>query len=393
MSMSATAVVRAERDWLDDAGFWTLASCAGALQVSIAAAQILLAVALVIFAVAVVIGRRPIEAPAFFLPLVAYAGLSLVAAVFSVDPRASLIDSKQLLLFLVVPAVVWLARGPRRSNLIVLVIITVGAAEAVHGIYQYAILKYDFLGRRPQGAMSHYMTYSGLLMLVACAAVARLLFHRTERTWPALVLPALAVALAVTFTRSAWIGACVAAAVLLALKDFRLVAALPVVAALFVAFAPVRLTDRVYSMFDLNDPTNRDRVAMMRAGVRIIRDHPLTGAGPDTILAIYPRYRDEGAVQAVNPHLHNVPMQIAAERGLPALAAWIWFVAALLVDLARRFRAGRAAALAATALAATVSMLAAGLFEHNFGDSEFLMLFLVLITLPFAADRPDPASA
>ena len=32
-------------------------------------------------------------------------------------------------------------------------------------------------------------------------------------------------------------------------------------------------------------------------------------------------------------------------------------------------------------------MLAAGLFEYNFGDSEFLMLFLVLITLPYAVDR------
>ena len=42
-------------------------------------------------------------------------------------------------------------------------------------------------------------------------------------------------------------------------------------------------------------------------------------------------------------------------------------------------------------------MLAAGLFEYNFGDSEFLMLFLVLITLPFAAlsgERgPDKARA
>ena len=37
-------------------------------------------------------------------------------------------------------------------------------------------------------------------------------------------------------------------------------------------------------------------------------------------------------------------------------------------------------------------MLAAGLFEYNFGDSEFLMLFLVLVTLPFAADaRRRPA--
>jgi hypothetical protein len=27
------------------------------------------------------------------------------------------------------------------------------------------------------------------------------------------------------------------------------------------------------------------------------------------------------------------------------------------------------------------------MFEYNFGDSEFLMLFLLLITLPYAADR------
>jgi len=38
-------------------------------------------------------------------------------------------------------------------------------------------------------------------------------------------------------------------------------------------------------------------------------------------------------------------------------------------------------------LAALVAMLTAGLFEHNFGDSEFLMLFLVIITLPCAAAR------
>ena len=32
-------------------------------------------------------------------------------------------------------------------------------------------------------------------------------------------------------------------------------------------------------------------------------------------------------------------------------------------------------------------MLTAGLFEYNFGDSEFLMLYLILLTLPFAAER------
>jgi hypothetical protein len=32
-------------------------------------------------------------------------------------------------------------------------------------------------------------------------------------------------------------------------------------------------------------------------------------------------------------------------------------------------------------------MITAGLFEYNFGDSEFLMVFLFLITVPFAATR------
>jgi O-antigen ligase len=102
---------------------------------------------------------------------------------------------------------------------------------------------------------------------------------------------------------------------------------------------------------------------------------------------LYPQYREAGAVEKVVQHLHNVPVQIAAERGLPALAAWLSFVVILLVDLSRRFRVSEYRLLAATALAAGVSMLAAGMFEYNFGDSEFLMLFLILVTLPFAAAR------
>ena len=61
--------------------------------------------------------------------------------------------------------------------------------------------------------------------------------------------------------------------------------------------------------------------------------------------------------------------------------------------LVRMFRQGRERVLTTTALAAMAGMLAAGLFEYNFGDSEFLMLFLVLITLPFAAARPDDAAS
>ena len=128
---------------------------------------------------------------------------------------------------------------------------------------------------------------------------------------------------------------------------------------------------------------------MMEIGSKMIADHPLTGVGPNMVPRLYAQYRPSYAVNPVNPHLHDVPLQIAAERGLLALAAWLWFLVALTVAAFRLYRTQVPRTLAAAALAAIGGMLAAGFFEYNFGDSEFLMMFLVIVTLPFAAARPD----
>ncbi len=355
------------------------------LQVSIAAANVLLAAMLVGWVALLVRDRVRPSAPWFFVPLAAYAAMTLLSSAFSVEPVTSLIDSKQLLLFLIVPAVYYIARGERAVT-VVDVIVTVGAASAAYGIIQYGMLHYDDLGQRPQGALSHYMTYSGALMLVICAAAARLVFGGRDRIWPALVMPALVVALALTLTRSAFVGASVAVGLLFILKDFRLTALLPVVIALLFALAPGQVTERMMSMFSaVPDKTNQDRLAMVEVGARMIKDYPLTGVGPNMVPKLYERYRPDYAVNPVNPHLHNVPLQIAAERGLPALAVWLWFLAALAIGLGRMFRRQPDRTLAAAGLASIVAMLAAGFFEYNFGDSEFLMMFLVIVTLPFAA--------
>ena len=371
---------------------WSLYGFVGALQVSIAVSQALLTVMLLCWVAMLATGRARFAAPPFFRPLLVYAVLTLVATAFSVNPLVSVVDDKQLLLFLAVPAIYEIARGIR-ARAVVHVIITVGAASAAFGIVQYGILHYNNLGQRPQGAMGHYMTYSGLLMMVATAAAARVLFERRDWAWPALVMPALLAALALTFTRSAWVGASVAIAALLLMRDFRLIGLVPVLLAVGVAVAPPQVTQRFYSMFNLKDPTSRDRVAMLREGFRMIEADPLTGMGPNMVEREYIRFRDPEAVERVNPHLHNVPMQIAAERGVPALAAWLWFVGSAATGLWGLLRTGRHRFLAATGLGAIAGMLAAGLFEHNFGDSEFLLLFLVLMTLPFASERAEPADA
>ena len=377
---------------LDRAAWWLLLAFVASLQISIAAAGVLLTATLLAWVAMLVRDRVRPSAPSFMLPLLAYAAVTLVSAAFSLDPRASFVDSKQLVLLLIVPAVYHIARG-RNAAVVIDVILAVGAASAAFGIVQYGVFHYDSLRLRPEGALSHYMTYSGTLMLVLCAAVARLVFGSSDRIWPALVMPALVVALAVSLGRNAWVGACVAVGLLLALRDFRLTALLPVAIAVVFAVAPDSVTDRMMSMFDLRDPSNQDRIAMLEVGTGIVRDHPLTGVGPTMVERVYEQYRPDYAKQPVNPHLHNVPMQIAAERGLPALIIWAWFVVRLAIALVRTFRSGRERLLAATALAATAAMLAAGLFEYNFGDSEFLMLFLVLITLPFAALNVEPQAA
>ena len=384
--LSVPAAGSLPRHRVELAGVASLMGLAATMLFSIAAAQILLGVTVLCWLALHLSQARRIEAPSFFWPLVAYAAATLLSAGFSLDPTVSVADCKQLFLFMLVPVVYDFARGTR-ADTVLSILITVGAASAFVGVVQYGILNYDNLGRRMQGTLSHWMTYSGTLMLIICATVARLLYGTRDRLWAAFVLPVLIVSLALTLTRGAWIGAAVGTAVLFLIKDFRLTALIPVVIAAALLVAPDELSNRVNSIGDMNDPTTRDRVAMLEAGVAMVRDRPWTGVGPDMVGHVYPDYRTASAVQANNPHLHNVPMQIAAERGLPALVLWVSFVITAGFGLWRMRSTRGVMPLAAAGMGALVAMLAAGLSEYNFGDSEFLMLLLVLMTLPFAAAR------
>jgi O-antigen ligase len=206
-------------------------------------------------------------------------------------------------------------------------------------------------------------------------------------------VPALLVALVATYARNAWIGVLAALTYLLGARRPRLLWIVPALVVVVLVVAPADLKRRALSIFDRNDPTARDRFVMLAIGADIVRDHPWFGVGPEMIQRVYPDYRvrHPDAVNPINPHLHNVPMQIAAERGLLALGAWIWFVVIAGRDLFRQVWRGPAKSVAGAGAAALIAMLAAGMFEYNFGDTEFLILFLGLITLPFAAAEAESA--
>lgn len=374
------------RDPARQIGIGAIVVMVTSIQFSIAIGQIALTIACAAYAYVLISERRAPVLPRWTSPLLLYAAWTLASASASANPLVSLADTKQLTLLLIVPVVFEFITW-RMATRLTGIILAAGALSAIVGISQYSLLEYDELGLRPRSTLSIYMTFAGLMMLVTNIAVARLLFTRQDRALAAVTLPPVVTALVLSLTRSAWIGAAAGVAFQLSRRDYRWLGLLPIVVAVTLAVAPIQLTSRAYSIFDTQDETRRDRIAMFQMGLQMIGEHPVFGVGPDMVRRVYASYRPITAIQAENPHLHNVPLQIAAERGLPALIIWIWFIASLLRGLFDSLKRGRHRVLAAAAIGGVLSMLTAGMFEYNFGDSEFLMLFLVLITLPFAADR------
>jgi O-antigen ligase len=195
-------------------------------------------------------------------------------------------------------------------------------------------------------------------------------------------------ALILSRTRGAWLGTLVGLAVLAVLRAPRLLWVLPAGVAAILILRPAPVVDRL----TWNDESSRDRIYMWQAGIDMIADKPVFGQGPGMIQAAYPQYRWPEAPNPTTPHLHDNALQIAAERGLPCLAWWLWLVAAAMGDAYRETRGARLwngareapAWGAAAALALLAAIMVAGLFEYNFGDSEILMFTLLVCALPYS---------
>lgn len=359
------------------------------IQVSIAASQIVLGALVAVWLVRVLRGTLTVSALPVDRPLALYVALSILAAVFSIDPAFSVQASKKLLLLVVPYLLVSTVRRKASLEAFVLILISMADIGALLGLWQYQFGEHGDLNHRIRGFMSHYMTYSGLLMGVGILAFAQLLYRGRYRGFLIVSLIIINLALLLSLTRSAWIGAIVAALVLAFLRDKRLMLLVPVLAVAF-ALAVPREVERRLESFLRPDTSGLDRVYMLEAGASMVEQHPWLGVGPDMVGEVYPIYVARDAPHRENPHLHNNLMQIAAERGLPCMAAWLWLLLVVLIAAIRSFRraiddpVGRA--LAAGALGVVVSGFVAGMFEYNFGDSEFQMLFLFSMAIPWILD-------
>jgi putative inorganic carbon (hco3(-)) transporter len=170
----------------------------------------------------------------------------------------------------------------------------------------------------------------------------------------------------------------------------RMVATVLIPVIVVAAAASGLIYHRVSMSFQEGFAPDSGRLAMVAVGFQMIQDHPLFGVGPQRISREFPRYY--GNTTPTNfffGHLHNNILQIAAERGLLCLAAFLWMVFEMFAGLIRVFRAAdeRARWCAVSGITALAGFLVAGLFEFNFGDSEVLLLLLFLISAPMGVGQ------
>jgi O-antigen ligase len=354
--------------------------------ISITLMESFLALAFAFWLAALFRRETRLEFPGFFRPLLFYAALSIIVCFFSVNPAVSFKDARELVLYLVVPIAMSAAASQRGRAWLTAALLISGLASSLYSLGYFVFKARP--GERIQGFMGHYMTQAGLLLLFACAALSFFLFFKNRTRWLWGIAFVLAVAsLSLTLTRSAWVGLVVAAGFILALYKPKALIMLPAVVALFLLVSPRAMKQRALSIFNLHNYGNTLRIEYLKAGWQIIREYPLHGTGPDTVDMVFqnPKY-GLSEVSRQNVHLHNNVVQIAAERGIPTLLAWFVFIVWAFVLLLKRLKKRDPVVYphAAAGAAALLALVTAGLFEYNFADSEITVLFLYLITVPFA---------
>lgn len=356
-------------------------------------------------------GRAPARWP-LLAPVLTLSGVTVLSALASGHPGASLAAAKGLLLVAALYVTADLLDGPAAADRFLWALSLVVAAAAAVGLLQVSLcpgstapeLSPRWLYHRCDRAhafFSIYMTLAGILNVVLLATLPRVLPGLAFRAWalpPWLLSMATLVA---TFTRGAWAGFAAGALALLPAARRRtrwliVVGLVVVVAGLLAMPYQVRvrfltlneLRHRILTMADPHEAGVTERLYMWRSGLTMWREHPWLGMGPGGVKREYSNYALPEAAKKRTGHVHNTPLQILVERGVLGLAAWLWLFGAFYtraIALLRRLprEAARERALVAGSLAGVTGFLVAGLSEYNFGDAEVVLVAWVIMALPF----------
>ena len=255
---------------------------------------------------------------------------------------------------------------------------------------------------RATGFYGHWVTYAEVLQLIASLALGMLLALRVKRSLSGLLLLIAVVgmvfALGMTVTRASWIGFAVSAALMLALSvSRRTLLIMGAVAIPLVLGGMILLQQRRnVGLIDASDQSTSWRETVWREGFHLLISKPrhlLVGVGMDSIKG---HWRDWGLFDNGRlpiGHMHSNLLQIALERGVPALVIWLLLLGVYARMLIRIVRAETINGIALGALGGLAGFFTSGLVHYNWGDSEVVTVVYFIMGLSLVVERSMSSDA
>ena len=244
---------------------------------------------------------------------------------------------------------------------------------------------------RASGWTRHYESFSETLQILAQLALGLVLAHLQHRTgkrrllYLALCATALLiVGIALTAMRTVLV-AFILGAIVMALRAARGRARWIVAGIIACVLALGTFTvwrTRMSGAFLLEDSSSTLRSQVARNGLARIPIHPIFGHGMDAVQYHWTEWGFPGTDMV---HLHSTPLQIAFERGLPALLFWLWllalcwWVAARAEKMFRDYGDANRHGLLLGATGAIAGFFFSSLVNYNFGDAEVALVFWWLL--------------
>ncbi len=260
---------------------------------------------------------------------------------------------------------------------------------------------------RAAGFYGHYTTYAETLQLIASLALGLFIALRSKRGLRgALLLLAiigLGGALLLTVTRASWLAFLLSAFVIVLAGTSRRTAIIVAACALPVILAGLFVLQRQRNVgfYDQQDQSITWRETVWREGFDLLRSKPrhlLIGVGMDSIKNHWREWGlfDNGRIPV--GHMHSTPLQLAVERGIPALLFWIAFIIVYALMLLRLSRSRKVddwieRGVVLGALGGLVGFVASGMVHYNFGDSEVVMIFYFIVGLSLLVEGETRSKA
>jgi O-antigen ligase len=255
---------------------------------------------------------------------------------------------------------------------------------------------------RATGFFNHWVTYAEVLQLIASLALGIFLALKQKKNLTGVLLFLAIVgfvfALAMTVTRASWIGFAVSAVAMLLLTSSRRTILIVGACAIPLVLASVVLLQqkRGISFIDKSDQSTSWRQTVWEEGFALLVSKPrhlLVGVGVDSIKGHWREWGlfDNGR-QPIG-HMHSNLLQIALERGVPALMVWLILLGIYVRMLWRTVRREAIEdfprGLAIGALGGALGFFTSGLVHYNWGDSEVVTVVYFIMGLCLVVERTN----